>query len=129
MSFKWLSPLGMTFPCMTNSSNSETRARPEVQMRGPLDTTAVNHLLDRIAATPDASQLLIDCSQVSSVDPVGTARLWVLARELELAGRMLRIIGLPERFIRRLRLHPVLRFVEQEESVFTDPFGAAVSSR
>jgi len=98
-------------------------------MRGPLDTTAVNHLLDRIAATPDASQLVIDCSQVSSVDPVGTARLWVLARELELAGRMLRIIGLPERFIRRLRLHPVLRFVEQDESVFTDPFGAAVSSR
>jgi len=99
-------------------------------MRGPLDTTAVNHLLDRIARTPDASQVVvIDCSLVSSVDPVGTARLWALARELELAGRMLRIIGLPERFIRRLRLHPVLRFVEQDESVFTDPFGAAVSSR
>ena len=99
-------------------------------MRGPLDTTAVNHLLDRIARTPDASQVIvIDCTLVSSVDPVGTARLWVLARELELAGRILRIIGLPERFIRRLRLHPVLRFVEQDESVFTDPFGAAVSSR
>ena len=98
-------------------------------MRGPLDTTAINHLLDRIARTPDAAQVVIDCSLVSSVDPVGTARLWVLARELELTGRMLRIIGLPERFIRRLRLHPVLRFVEQEETVFADPFSAAVSSR
>ncbi len=98
-------------------------------MRGPLDTTAVNHLLDRIADSPDAAHLVLDCSQVSSVDPVGTARLWMLARELELAGRMIRIIGLPERFIRRLRLHPVLRFVEQEESVFADPFSAAVSSR
>jgi hypothetical protein len=48
---------------------------------------------------------------------------------MELAGRMLRIIGLPERFIRRLRLHPVLRFVEQEENVFADPFSATVSSR
>jgi anti-anti-sigma regulatory factor len=114
---------------MTNPSNSTASTRPEVQMRGPLDTTAVNHLLDRIASTPGARQLVIDCSQVSSVDPVGTARLWVLAREMELAGRMLRIIGLPERFSRRLRLHPVLRFVEQEENVFADPFSATVSSR
>ena len=98
-------------------------------MRGPLDTTAVNHLLDRLASTPATEQPVVDCSQVSSVDPVGTARLWMLARELELAGRMIRIIGLPERFIRRLRLHPVLRFVEQEESVFADPFSAIVSSR
>lgn len=119
----------MTFLRMTNSSPGTTPARPEVLVRGPLDTSAVNHLLDRIAAAPDAAQLVVDCSQVSSVDPVGTARLWVLARELELAGRVLRIIGLPERFIRRLRLHPLLRFVEQEESVFADPFSAAVSSR
>jgi ABC-type transporter Mla MlaB component len=104
-------------------------SRPEVQMRGPLDTIAVNYLLDRIAQAPDAEHVVLDCSRVSSVDPVGTARLWVLCRELELAGRMLRIIGLPERFIRRLRLHPVLRFVEQDESVFADPFSAAVSSR
>jgi len=119
----------MTFFRMTNPENIPPSSRPEVQMRGPLDTTAVNHLLDRIARTPDAAQVVIDCSLVSSVDPVGTARLWVLARELELAGRMLRIIGLPERFIRRLRLHPVLRFVEQEETVFSDPFSAAVSAR
>ena len=98
-------------------------------VRGPLDTVAVNHLLDRLAQSPDSDQVVVDCSGVSSVDPVGTARLWVLARELELAGRVLRIIGLPERFIRRLRLHPVLRFVDQEESVFADPFGVAVSSR
>ena len=114
---------------MTNPENIAPSSRPEVQLRGPLDTSAVNHLLDRIAEAPDAGEVLLDCSLVSSVDPVGTARLWVLARELELAGRMLRIIGLPERFIRRLRLHPVLRFVEQEDSVFTDPFGAVVSSR
>ena len=98
-------------------------------MRGPLDTSAVNHLLDRIAQAPAADQVVLDCSQVSSVDPVGTARLWMLARELEHAGRALRIIGLPERFIRRLRRHPVLRFVEQEDSVFTDPFVAVVSGR
>ena len=114
---------------MTNPANATTSSRPAVLMRGPLDTSAVNHLLDRIARAPDADQVVLDCSGVSSVDPVGTARLWVLARDLELAGRMLRIIGLPERFIRRLRLHPVLRFVEQEESVFTDPFGAVGSSR
>ena len=119
----------MTFLRMTNPSIADTPPRPELQMRGPLDTSAVNHLLDRIAHAPDASEVVIDCSGVSSVDPVGTARLWLLARELELAGRILRIIRLPERFIRRLRLHPVLRFVEQEDSVFTDPFGAAVSSR
>jgi ABC-type transporter Mla MlaB component len=118
----------MTFLSMTNPSIAMS-FRPEVALRGPLDTTAVNHLLDRIAQAPEANQLTVDCSAVSSVDPVGTARLWVLARELELAGRMLRIIGLPERFIRRLRLHPLLRFVEQEDAVFTDPFAVAGSSR
>jgi anti-anti-sigma regulatory factor len=119
----------MTLHGMTNPANATTSSRAEVRMRGPLDTSAVDHLLTRIAQAPGAEPVLVDCSGVSSVDPVGTARLWVLARELELTGRVFRIIGLPERFIRRLRLHPVLRFVEQEDSVFTDPFGAAVSSR
>ena len=114
---------------MTNPENISSSSRREMQMRGPLDTSAVTYLLDRIAESPEAAQVLVDCSAVSSVDPVGTARLWVLARELEVSGRVLRLIGLPERFIRRLRLHPVLRFVEQEESVFADPFSAAVSSR
>jgi anti-anti-sigma regulatory factor len=98
-------------------------------MRGPLDTTAVNHLFQSFAEAPDTRELVIDCTGVSSVDPVGTARLWLLARDLELAGRALRLIGLPERFVRRLRLHPVLRFVEREDSVFTDPFVAVGSSR
>jgi ABC-type transporter Mla MlaB component len=98
-------------------------------LRGPLDSTAINHLLDQVARLPDQPQLLVDCSAVSSVDPVGTARLWALARELEVAGRMLRVIALPERFVRRLRLHPILRFVEQEDGVFTDPFMVPSSSR
>jgi ABC-type transporter Mla MlaB component len=98
-------------------------------LRGPLDSTAVNHLLDHIARLPDQPQLLVDCSSVSSVDPVGTARLWALARELELSGRVFRVIGLPERFVRRLRLHPILRFLEQEDAVFTDPFMVVASER
>ena len=104
----------MTFPGMTNPDSASSSFRREMQMRGPLDTSAINYLLDHIAQAPNAAQVLVDCSAVSSVDPVGTARLWVLARDLELSGRVLRIIGMPERFIRRLRLHPVLRFVEQE---------------
>jgi ABC-type transporter Mla MlaB component len=114
----------MTTPATTPSSTDIA-----MTLRGPLDSTAVNHLLDHIAQLPDQRQLLIDCTAVSSVDPVGTARLWALARELELAGRMLRVIGMPERFVRRLRLHPILRFLEQEDMVFTDPFMVVASSR
>jgi ABC-type transporter Mla MlaB component len=71
----------------------------------------------------------LDCSGVSAVDPVGAARLWMVGQRLEEAGRTFRLLSLPERFLRRLRLHPVSRFAEVEDVVFVDPFAVAVSSR
>lgn len=98
-------------------------------LRGPLDTTAVTFLLDRMSTIPDAEHVVLDCSGVSSVDPVGAARLWMVGQRLEEAGRGFRLLALPERFLRRLRMHPILRFAEREDAVFTDPFGGMVSSR
>ena len=98
-------------------------------LRGPLDTTAVSFLLDRMSMIPDTEHVLLDCSGVSSVDPVGAARLWMLGQRLEEAGRRFRMLALPERFRRRLRLHPIIRFAELEDAMFTDPFGAMVSGR
>ena len=98
-------------------------------LRGPLDTTAVSFLLDRMSMIPDTEQVLLDCSGVSSVDPVGAARLWMVGQRLEEAGRRFRMLALPERFLRRLRLHPILRFAELEDAMFTDPFGGMASRR
>lgn len=100
-----------------------------MKLRGPLDTGAVTHLLDRINSTPDTHEFVVDCSGVSSVDPVGAAKLWMIGRELEGTGRMLRLLSLPERFLRRMRLHPLIRYAELDDAVFTDPFAQAVSTR
>lgn len=102
---------------------------PTLVLRGPLDTNAVTWLLDRLSANPDTRHVVLDCSGVSSVDPVGAARLWMLGQRMEQAGRHFRLLALPEHFLRRLRLHPLLRFTEREDPVFTDPFGVAGSSR
>jgi anti-anti-sigma regulatory factor len=98
-------------------------------LRGPLDTTAVSFLLDRMSTIPETEQVVLDCSGVSSVDPVGAARLWMAAQRLEEAGRRFRMLALPERFLRRLRLHPIMKFADLEDAVFTDPFRGMASSR
>lgn len=103
--------------------------RAYVALNGPLDTDAVSHLLDSVRDLPDAAEVVIDCSGVSTIDPVGAARLWIVGRELEGAGRVLRLLSLPERLLRRLRMHPIIRFAELHDAVFTDPFAAAGSSR
>lgn len=111
------------------TSNSVPSTRAAVHLRGPLDNSAVSELLDRISSTPDASEVVVDCSGISSVDPVGAARLWILGRELEGMGRIFRILSLPERFLRRMRLHPLIRYAELDDAIFTDPFAQAMSSR
>ncbi len=111
----------------TSPPTNSTRAA--IQLRGPLDTSAVSHLLDHISRDPGAAEVIVDCSGVSSVDPVGAARLWILGRELEGMGRIFRLLALPERFLRRMRLHPLIRYAELDDAIFTDPFAPAVSSR
>lgn len=114
------------FPGMT--TQLAPAMAPTLVLRGPLDTVAVTWLLDRMSRLT-ADRVVLDCSGVSSVDPVGAARLWMVGQRLEEAGKRLRVLALPERFLRRLRHHPLLRFAEQEDAVLTDPFGAVVSSR
>ena len=110
-------------------TNPTSRVRTAVQLRGPLDTNAVSHLMERINRAPDAAEVVVDCSGVSSVDPVGAARLWIVGRELEGTGRIFRLLSLPERFLRRMRLHPLIRYAELDDAVFTDPFGVVGSTR
>lgn len=111
------------------TTTPDSRPAATLVLRGPLDTTAVSWLLDRMSILPDLDQVMLDCSGVSSVDPVGATRLWMVGQRLEEAGRKLRVLALPERFLRRLRLHPLLRFAEHEDPVFTDPFGVVASTR
>jgi ABC-type transporter Mla MlaB component len=98
-------------------------------VRGPLDSFAVGALAERIAACPQAHAFRLELGGVSQVDPVGVARLWSLAQGLHRAGRPLRLEGLPARFQRRLRLHPIMAYVDAEEGVFADPFAVEVSGR
>jgi anti-anti-sigma regulatory factor len=102
---------------------------PSLEVRGPLDSNAVSELIDRVAALPGPRAVRLDLTRVTAVDPVGAARLWSLAKSLQLAGCAMRLAGLPARFARRLRLHPLIAFVEGEEDVvFSDPFGSAQAS-
>ncbi|HXE58896.1 MAG TPA: STAS domain-containing protein [Gemmatimonadales bacterium] len=95
-----------------------------LRLRGPVDPGAVDDLRRQLAGHPEAGRdLLVRCAGVTAVDPVGAARLWLWCREVTASGRhRVRLVDLPERFVRRLRRHPLAGFLGSEDEVFTDPF-------
>ncbi len=101
-----------------------------LRIAGPLDVSAVEHVryvLDRVGA--DAQFIILRCEAVSAVDPAAAACLWDLCRDAERRGTgRIRLYGLPPRFVRRLRLHPLTRYVVSEDDLFGDPFGQPAPS-
>ena len=109
------------------------RRSPDVfplRLAGPLDIGAVDHVrnvLDSVAR--DATHVVLHCERVSAVEPAAAACLWDLCRGTERGGRrQVRIQGLPDRFLRRLRLHPLIGYVIGEDEIFEDPFGRILPS-
>lgn len=97
-------------------------------IRGPLDGVAVASLTDQVERIPGARTVTVDLGRLSTVDPVAVTQLWRLGRAMQAQGRSLRLTGLPHHLARRLRLHPVMAFVDGEDAVFTDPFAPALAS-
>ena len=95
-----------------------------------INTSAVNYLLDHIARRPTPTRCW---STARRYPPWRTSRrsrvLGAGARARSCRGGCCGSSACRSGTIGVLRLHPVLRFVEQDESVFADPFSAAVSSR
>lgn len=92
---------------------------------GPeLDSASIGHLRTRLQeATVAPNRVLVDCTSVQVIEPVGAVLLWRLALELESsfgAGLCLTHLSLP--LINRLRSHPLRRHVSSGEELFQDPF-------
>jgi ABC-type transporter Mla MlaB component len=100
-----------------------------LQLEGPLDPAAVDHLrrqIDRM--NPDERSVLIDCARVTEIDPIGMVALWSLCRSSERGESLLGLTRLPGHLLRRLRSHPILQYVLNEDELFADPFGTVLAS-
>ena len=101
-----------------------------LRLAGALDESAVEHVRYVIARLgEDASHIILQCEAVSAVHPAAAACLWDLCRDAERRGiGRIRLLGLPARFVRRLRLHPLTRYILAEDELFGDPFGQPAPS-
>ncbi len=100
-----------------------------LHLHGPIDPIAVDHLrrqIDRLE--PGRRTILIDCTKVTEIDPIGMAALWSLCARSERTDALLGLTRLPERLLRRLRSHPILAYIMNEDELFRDPFGSLVES-
>ena len=89
-----------------------------------LDLSSVSQLRARLQDTVVAhSRVLVDCTAVHAIEPVGAGLLWQLAVELEQRfGGTIRLIHLSFPMMNRLRNHPLKRYVSVGEELFQDPF-------
>jgi ABC-type transporter Mla MlaB component len=99
-----------------------------LRVQGPLDAAAVDAVRRAAAVASNARAIRVECAEVSAVDPVGAACLWLLCLDIERGGRRPALVGLPVRFLHRMRLHPLMRFVAGDEEIFRDPFAAFAPS-
>jgi ABC-type transporter Mla MlaB component len=114
-------PIEPTLPASFNPTAT-------VRVQGPLDAVAVEVVRRGAVVASSARAIRVECAEVSAIDPVGAACLWLLCLEIERGGRRLALVGLPVRFLHRMRLHPLMRFVAGDEEIFRDPFAAFVPS-
>ena len=91
-----------------------------------LDSASTSLLRARVQqATVAPSRVLMDCTAVQTVEPVGAVLLWRLALELEHSfGATLCLTHLSLPLINRLRGHPLRRYISAGEELFQDPFSS-----
>jgi ABC-type transporter Mla MlaB component len=94
-------------------------------VRGPLDPTAVEHIRRQLARLPgNISQIRLDCSGLSTLDPVGVAAVWRLCEESRRRGISIGMDEVPPHLTRRLRSHPIMAFISVDPDPFQDPFAS-----
>ena len=94
-----------------------------------LDSGAVSALRGHAALHPSPYTLILEADQVCRFDPVGVLRLWDFCIDQSSRGIRVELVNLHPALAHRLRAHPVLNFLNDEERVFVDPFGTFEASR
>jgi hypothetical protein len=96
------------------------------ELRQAIDSAGVDQLradLGRLVVGPGA--LRIRCDRVTALDPVGAALLWLLCRNIhQTIGTRIRLTGMAEDLVLKLRSHPLQEFLSTGEEIFEDPFAS-----
>ena len=99
---------------------------PGFELRHAIDSAGVDRLradLGRLIVGPGA--LRIRCDRVTTLDPVGAALLWLLCRNIhQTIGTRIRLTGMAEDLVLKLRSHPLQEFLSTGEEIFEDPFAS-----
>lgn len=112
-----------------DSTSRLPTGRLTLVVRGPLDPTAVEHIRRQVARLPEnIARIRLDCSGLSTLDPVGVAAVWRLCEESRHRGVGLRMDDVPPHLARRLRCHPVMAFILVDPDPFQDPFASLAPS-
>ena len=96
-----------------------------------IDSASVDGLrrdLNGLVVAPPS--LRIACDRVTALDPVGAALLWLLCQNVEQSvGTRIRLTGMGQELVQRLRSHPLQDFLAVGEDLFSDPFGSRPPSQ
>lgn len=99
---------------------------PRFELRHAIDSAGVDRLRDdlgRLVVAPRS--LRVPCDRVTGLDPVGVALLWLLCRNIEQTlGTRIRLTGMAEDLVLKLRSHPLQEFLSTGEEIFQDPFAS-----
>jgi len=119
----------MSEPALLSLYRRVPRAGDPV-LEGPLDGAAIESLhRSLLEASPHPGDVLIRCDGVTRICDAAAARLWLLLCQVNREpGRRVLLTGLPERFERQLRAHPLAPFIVTEAEIFGDPFWSAGGS-
>ena len=94
-----------------------------------LDSAAVSAVRGHVALHPSAYRVIIEADQVARVDPVGVLRLWDFCSEQAVRGVKVELLHLHPALAHRLRAHPLVDYINDDDRMFADPFGTFEASR
>lgn len=96
------------------------------RLEGSLDSAAIEALhRSLLEAGPYPGDVLIRCDSVTGICDAALARLWLLLCQVNgEPGQRVLLAGLPERFERQLRTHPLAPFIVTETELFGDPYSS-----
>jgi len=94
-----------------------------IPLRGPLDADSVFAVMGQLQRlSPEGGRVLLDCSRVTAMDPIGVNALWRSCQREARSGRRVLISELPVPLATRLRRHPITEYLVNTDELFRDPF-------
>ena len=87
-----------------------------------LDGRIVDVLRQRLVSDTRAPRLILDAGRVRRMDPVGALRLWAVCAEFTReTGARVELLHLSPALAARLRHHPLLGLLGDDDLLFSDP--------